>query len=430
MNRCLVALVCLFALACERRLGASSKILTESNPEEGGFSAERLVRLDSGMNDWVKKKWINGSVALIARKGKVVFYKAYGYNDLDTKVPLDKTGIFRIASQTKAITTVAAMMLWEEGKFSLDDPVSEFIPSFANQDVLDSFNPKDTTYTTLPAKRLITIRDLLTQTSGIGYPGIGTAEANAIYAKNKITGGLGIKNQKLSDVMNRLGTLPLLFQPGERWMYGVNTDLLGYLIELWSGLTLEDFFTKRIFQPLGMNDTYYNVPPEKASRLVNFFQEDSTGIKTQDKVFGGFIDMNFPLQKHDYFSGGGGLSSTIYDYAVFLQMLLNNGEYNGTRFLAPNTVRLMTVNQIGDLFVNVTGPTENKFGFGFSLITKEGSRLSPSQEGTYSWGGVFSTSYWVDPKEDMLVLLYRQMWGPHVADTDKAFKPLVYQAIQ
>ena len=295
--------------------------------------------------------------------------------------------------------------------------------------MLDTFNPKDTTYTTIPAKRLITIRDLLTQTSGIGYPGIGTAEANSIYAKNKITGGVGVKDQKLSDVMNRLGTLPLFFQPGEKWMYGVNTDLLGYLIELWSGMTLEDFFTKRIFQPLGMNDTYYNVPPEKASRLVNFFQEDSSGIKKQDKVFGGALDMNFPLQKHDYFSGGGGLSSTIYDYAVFLQMLLNNGEYNGTRFLAPNTVRLMTMNQIGDLFVNVTGPTENKFGFGFSLITKEGSRIGPSQEGTYSWGGVFSTSYFVDPKEDMLVLLYRQMWGPHVADTDKAFKPLVYQAI-
>ena len=431
MNRFISTLVLLFVLiACEKSGKENPRVLTESNPEEGGFSAARLARLDSGMNDWVKKKWINGSVALIARKGKVVFYKAYGYNDPDARAPLDKTGIFRIASQTKAITTVAAMILWEEGKFSLDDPVSKFIPSFTNQGVLDTFNPKDTTYTTIPAKRLITIRDLLTQTSGMGYPGIGTAEANAIYAKNKITGGVGVRDQKLPAVMTHLGTLPLLFQPGEKWMYGVNTDVLGYLIELWSGMTLEEFFTKRIFQALGMNDTYYNVPPEKASRLVNFFQEDSTGITKQDKVFGGSLDMNFPLQKHDYFSGGGGLSSTIYDYAVFLQMLLNNGEYNGTRILAPNTVRLMTMNQIGDLFVNLGVPTENKFGFGFSLITKEGSRLGPGQEGTYSWGGAFSTSYFVDPKEDMLVLLYRQMWGPHVADTDKAFKPLVYQAIE
>jgi CubicO group peptidase (beta-lactamase class C family) len=380
------------------------------------------------MNSWVRDKWVNGSVALIARKGKIVFYKAYGFNDLDTKSPLDKNGIFRIASQTKAITTVAAMMLWEEGKFSIDDPVSKFIPSFANQTVLSKFQQKDTTFTTVPAKRPITIRDLLTHTSGLGYPAIGTTEAKAIYAKNKISGGVGEKSPSLSDAMTRLGTLPLLFQPGEQWMYGLNTDLLGYLVEVWSGMTLEDFFSKRIFQPLGMKDTHFNLPSEKASRLVNFFQEGADGIKKQDKVLGG-LDMNFPLQKHTYFSGGGGLSSTIYDYAVFLQMLLNGGEYNGTRFLAHNTVRLMTMNQIGDLFVNLGTPTENKFGFGFSIITEEGSRLSPSQAGTYAWGGAFSTSYWVDPKEKMIVLLYRQMWGSHVADTDKAFRPLVYQAI-
>jgi len=430
MNRYINALFILLALiACEKPAEKKSRVLIEGAPETGGFSTARLALLDSVMNDWIKKKWVNGSVALIARKGKIVFYKAYGYNDLDTKALLDKYGIFRIASQTKAITTVAAMMLWEEGKFSLEDPVARFIPTFANQKVLESFHPKDTTYTTVPAKRLITIRDLLTQTSGIGYPAIGTPEAQAIYAKNKITGGVGVKGQKLSDAMTRLGTVPLLFQPGEKWMYGVNTDLLGYLIERWSGMTLEDFFAKRIFQPLGMKDTYFNVPPEKASRLVNFFQEDSSGIKKQGKVFGGFLDMNFPLQKHDYFSGGGGLSSTIYDYAVFLQMLLNNGEYNGIRLLAHNTVRMMTVNQIGDLFVNLGVQTENKFGFGFSIITENGSRLTPSQPGTYAWGGAFSTTYWVDPKEDMVVLLYRQMWGSHIADTDKAFKPLVYQAI-
>ncbi len=382
------------------------------------------------MSDWVKNKWINGSVALIARKVKIVFYKGYGYNDLDTKTPLDKNGIFRVASQTKAITTVAVMMLWEEGKFSLDDPVAKFIPSYANERVLNTFNLKDTTYTSVPATRPITIRDLLTHTSGIGYPGIGTAEENAVYAKSHISGGLGVGNQKLSDAMTRLGTLPLFFQPGEKWMYGLNADLLGYLVELWSGMTLEEFFTKRIFQPLGMKDTYFNVPMDKASRLVNFFLEDSTGIKKQAKAFGGGLDLNYPLQKNTYFSGGGGLCSTLYDYAVFLQMLLNGGEYNGVRYLARNTVRLMTMNQIGDLYVNLQGVnSENKFGFGFSIISENGSRLTPSQAGTYSWGGVFSTSYWVDPKEDMLVLIYRQIWGPHVADTDKAFKPLVYQAI-
>ena len=175
---------------------AQPKVLTNAAPESGGFSLTRLARLDSAMNDWAKKKWVNGSVALIARNGKIIFNKAYGYNNLDTKAPLDKNGIFRIASQTKAVTTVAVMMLWEEGKFSLDDPVSKFIPSFANQQVIDTFNPKDYTYTTIPAKRSVTIRDLLTQTSGLGYPGIGTPEEIVIYAKNKITGGVGVKESK------------------------------------------------------------------------------------------------------------------------------------------------------------------------------------------------------------------------------------------
>ncbi|HVU98606.1 MAG TPA: serine hydrolase domain-containing protein [Puia sp.] len=399
-------------------------------PEAAGFSASRLARLDTGMNDWVKKKWINGSVALIARKGKIVFYKAYGYNDPDTKALLAKTGIFRIASQTKAITTVAALMLWEEGKFSMNDPVSMYIPSFADAKVLQSFNPKDSSYTTVPAKRPVTIRDLFTHTSGLGYPAIGTPEANAIYAKNNMTGGVGVRDQTLADAMKRLGTLPLLFQPGEKWMYGLSTDVLGYLVELWSGMSLEQFFARRIFQPLGMHDTYFNVPAEKGARLVNFFLDDSTGMKKRASVFGGALDMNFPLEHTHYFSGGGGLSSTIYDYAIFLQMLLNGGEYNGVRLLSHNTVRMMTMNQIGDLTVNIgEGSGMNKWGLTFSIETEKGSAFTPSQAGSYGWGGVFSTSYWVDPKEEMIVLFYRQIWGPHVVNTDKAFKPLVYQAL-
>jgi CubicO group peptidase (beta-lactamase class C family) len=428
MNRRLLALAILTLLiSCEKPAEKRPTALTESAPEPGGLSSDRLARLDSAMNDWVKKNWVNGSVALIARKGKIVFHKAYGYNDLDTRQPLDKNGIFRIASQTKAITTTAAMMLWEEGKFSLDDPVSKYVPTFANQTVMATFNPKDTTYTTVPAKRPVTIRDVLTHTSGIGYAAIGTPEANAIYAKNHISGGVGIKtSEKIGDAMTRLGTMPLLFQPGEKWMYGLNTDLLGYLIEIWSGKTLEEFFTDRIFKPLGMNDTYFNVPQDKASRVVNFFQDEGKGegIKKQPSAFGGALDMSFPTQQKQYFSGGGGLSSTTNDYAILLQMLLNNGEYNGKRYLARNTVRLMTMNQIGDLFVG-----ENKFGFGFSIVTEEGSHSGPSQAGTYAWGGAFSTSYWVDPKEEMIVILYRQMWGPHIEDTNKQFRPLVYQAI-
>jgi len=406
----------------EQKKQTTSTVLVESAPESAGFSAARLARIDTTLNTWVQKGWINGAVGLIARNGKIIYYKAAGYNNLETKEPLKRDGIFRIASQTKAITTVAAMMLYEEGKFQLEDPVSKFIPSFANATVLDKFNPKDTTYTTIPAKRQITIHDLMTHTSGIGYAQIGSMEANSIYAKNKVTAGLDVYEGTLADAMTRLGSLPLMHQPGAQWTYGLNIDVLGRLVEIWSGQTLEEFFNQRIFQPLGMNDTYFNLPQEKANRLVNFFQEDSTGLKVYKTALGG--DMNFPLRKKSYFSGGGGLSSTIYDYAVFLQMLLNNGEYNGQRLLSRNTVRMMTMNQIGDLPFGDT-----RFGLGFSIVTEEGSRMSPIQEGSYSWGGAFSTIYWVDPKEKMVVLLYQQMWGQHVSDVDKTYKVLVYQGL-
>lgn len=409
--------------SCFNREQPNHKVLTISSPESAGFSSDRLARLDSTMNQWVKDEWINGAVGLVARDGKIVYYKAHGYDDLVTREKLNEDDIFRIASQTKAITSVAVMMLYEEGKFLLEDPVSKFIPTFANAKVLDKFISKDTTYTTIPAKRPITIRDLLTHTSGIDYPTIGSKEAKAIYTKQNLTAGLDVDGDQLIDAMSRLGSLPLMHHPGERWTYGLNTDLLGALVEIWSGMTLDEFFRVRIFEPLGMKDTYFNIPEDKAGRLVNFFQQDSTGLKIQDKAFGE-LDMKFPLHKKDYFSGGGGLSSTIYDYGIFLQMMLNGGEYQGTRLLSRNTVRMMTMNQINDLNLY-----DNKFGLGFAIVTEKGSSMFPHQEGTYSWGGAFSTTYWVDPKERMVVLLYRQMWGDHADEIEGSFKTLVYQAI-
>ena len=402
----------------------AQKIINVESVESVGFSPERLKRIDDAMNDWVKQGWMNGAVGMIIRDGKIVYYKAAGYNDIDAKIPLPKDDIFRIASQTKAITSVAVMMLYEEGKFLLDDPVSKYIPSFTHEQVLDKFNETDSSYTTVPAKRDVTIRDLLTHTSGIDYAQIGSKEAKAIYAKNNITAGLDVHNDKLSDAMNRLGSLPLLHQPGEKWTYGLNIDLLGDLIEIWSGMTLDEFFHKRIFEPIGMNDSYFNVPKEKENRLVNLYQEDSLGhlIKQSGEALG--VDVNYPLRTKTYFSGGGGLSSTIYDYAIFLQMLLNGGEYNGKRLLSRNTVRIMTMNQIGDIdFGN------NKFGLGFAIVTEKSSGESPSQAGTFSWGGAFSTSYWVDPKEKMIVQFYRQLWGTTHGDLSEKFKVLAYSAL-
>jgi CubicO group peptidase (beta-lactamase class C family) len=406
---------------------AAQKIMPLTTPEAAGFSSERLQRLDREMNEWAKKEWMNGGVALIIRNGKVAYYKAVGYNDLDTKSVLQKEGIFRIASQTKAITSVAMMMLFEEGKFQLDDAVSKYIPAFKNQQVLDKFNEADTSYSTVLAKSEITIRQLFTHTSGLGYAQIGSKEANAIYAKNNLTAGIGVKNDKLLDAMNRLAKLPLMHQPGEKWTYGLNSDLLGCLVEVISGMTLNDFFRTRIFEPLGMKDTYFLVPQEKASKLVTLYREDSTGklIKPESKMLNGPVGPDYPLINSTYYSGGAGLSSTIYDYAVFLQMLLNNGVYNGKRLLSRNSVRMMTMNQIGD----VAYRGDDKFGLGFQVITEKSSGRTPAQAGTYSWGGAFATSYWVDPKEKMVMLFYRQLQGTTHGDVVEKFRALTYQAI-
>ena len=405
---------------------SAQKITPLTTPEAAGFSSERLKRLDREMNEWAQKEWMQGGAALVIRNGKVAYYKAVGYNDLGTKSAMQKEDIFRIASQTKAITSVAMMMLFEEGKFLLDDAVSKYIPAFKKQQVLDKFNAADTTYTTIPAKSEITIRQLFTHTSGLGYAQIGSRESNAIYAKSKLTAGIGIQDDKLLDAMNRLGNLPLMHQPGEKWTYGLNSDLLGCLVEVISGMTLNDFFRTKIFEPLGMKDTYFHVPQEKAARLVNLYREDSTGklLKAEGKMLNGPVGADYPLNNSAYYSGGAGLSSTIYDYAVFLQMLLNNGVYNGKRILSRNSVRLMTMNQIGDL-----SRGDDKFGLGFQIVSERGSARTPAQMGTYGWGGAFATSYWVDPKEKIVLLFYRQLQGSTHGDVVEKFRALVYQAI-
>ena len=405
----------------------AQKIVTVASPEAAGFSSQRLQKLDQAMNEWVEKGWMNGAAALVIRDGKIAYYKATGYNDLESKAALKKDDIFRIASQTKAITSVAIMMLFEDGKLLPDDPVSKYIPAFKNQSVLASFNMEDTTYTTVPVTKGITIRQLLTHTSGLGYAMIGSKEANAIYAKNNIPVGIGVKNDKLLDAMNRLAKLPLMHQPGEKFTYGLNTDLLGCLVEVISGKTLDEFFRTRIFEPLGMKDTYFLIPASKASRLVNLYREDSLGKlekAEKENMLNAPITSAYPLVKSDYYSGGAGLSATIYDYGIFLQMLLNNGKYNGQRLLSRNTVRMMTMNQIGDISLG-----DDKFGLGFQVVTERGSARTPAREGTFSWGGAFATSYWVDPKEKLVLLFYRQLQGSTHGDVVEKFRALTYQAI-
>ena len=399
--------------------------LAEAAPESVGMSSERLARIDALVNEYITAgKQANVGV-LIARNGKIVYHKAFGQDDVSAKTPLRRDAIFRIASQTKAITSMAAMILFEEGKFLLDDPVSKYIPAFKSMTVLDKFEPKDSSYTTVPARSSITIRQLLTHTSGLDYPSIGSKAMTAIYAKNKIPSGIGTPVNTLAEVMPRLAKLPLAHQPGDKWTYGLSTDLLGYLVEVVAGQPLDQFLQTRLFAPLGMNDTYFYLPAAKHNRLARLFTEDTARIA---RPYPG----NQPAQIADYpkstsgtyFAGGAGLSSTMSDYAIFLQMLLNKGEYNGKRVLGPMTVKLILSNQIGDLNVG-----QNKFGLGFALTSAKSAARMPVPEGTFDWGGFFGTTYWADPEQGIIGLIYTQKFPNSHGDLSDKFKVLVYQAI-
>ncbi|UOQ99294.1 beta-lactamase family protein [Hymenobacter sp. 5317J-9] len=371
-------------------------------------------------------KRVPGAIALVMRDGKVLYRKTFGYDDFVQQTPLRTNAIFRIASQTKAITSIGLMLLYDEGKFQLDDPISKYLPAFKNPKVLATFNEKDTTYTTVPAKSEITIRQLFTHTSGIGYPIIGSKEARAIYAKAHIPSGIGTPAGSLAKAMDALGPLPLLHQPGERFTYGLSVDVLGRLIEVLSGQPLDKYLRTRLFEPLGMKDTWFYLPADKKDRLVELYTENAAHQTTWMEPHDGMFP-NYPKASGGtYFSGGAGLSSTIDDYARFLQMLLDNGRYNGRQLLKPTTVALITQNQIGNL-----SQGGNKFGLGFSIVTAESAAKQPGglSEGSYEWGGIFGTTYWVDPKAKLVALIYTQKYPSGTArDLADKFKTAVYQS--
>src|ERR1700730_1120446 len=398
--------------------------LREVNPESAGISSERLKRIDKVIQDYIEKKWIAGATAIITRNGKIVYYKGLGYDDMYTHTPMKRDAICRIASQTKAITSTAVMILYEEGKFMLDDPISKYIPEFKSPRVLDKFDEKDSSYTTVPAKREITIRDLLTHESGIGYPVIGSKNMVPIYAKADIPSGIATGNRILGTEMKRLAALPLEHQPGEHWTYGLSIDVLGYLVEVVSGMSLDQFFRQRIFEPLGMEDSYFYLPASKYKRLAVLYTEDSLHHLMKFPMESGGYHPDYPNRSGTYYSGGAGLSSTVLDYAIFLQMILNGGDYNGKRILSRNTVRMMTMNQIGDLNLGA-----NKFGLGFEVVSEKGSARIPNNEGSIDWGGYFSTTYWADPKEKLSGLIMTQKVPNSHAELGDKFKVLVYQAI-
>lgn len=399
----------------------SVKNFSQAKPEEAGVSSARLKHIDKLLQESVDKQMIPGAVALIVRNGKIVYYKAFGYSDVEKKTALKKDDIFRIASQSKAITSLAVMMLWEEGKFLLDDPVSRYIPEFKNPRILKSFNSKDSTFTTEPATREITIRHLLTHSSGIDYAVIGSPEFKAIYAKAGIPSGIGNDRDVLGDKMKLLGGMPLKHQPGERFTYGLNSDVLGYLVEIWSGMPFDQFLKSRIFDPLGMADTYFYLPANKHGRLVALHGNRDGKVYKLNTAAYDALDADYPKLKGAYFSGGAGLSSTVEDYAKFLQLFLNKGEFNGTRLLSRKTVELMLTDQLPDL--------DNEFGLGFGLETEKNDYRSPVSIGSFSWGGAFSTQYWADPKENLIGLIYTNIYSNPNGFINEKFRVLTYQSI-
>ena len=358
---------------------------------------ERLAKIDGLVNDYIKKNWLTGAVTIVIKDNQLVQYKGYGYADVATKKPMKNDAIFRIMSQTKAITSIGIMILYEQGKLLLDQPISDFIPEFKSPVVLDKFNDADTTYTTVPAKAEVTFRHLLTHTSGLDYTDIGSSKVAAIYTKHRIPSGLGYFDDNLLERMKALGKLPLSFEPGTKWQYGLNTDLLGCLIEVISGMNLEEFFRKNIFDPLGMKDTYFNVPRSKADRLATVYTEDSLHriIKWSHEFRR--IDPDYPVMNKQYFSGGAGLSSTAFDYAIFMQMLLNGGKYNGHQILSKRTVEMITS---GQLNAGMFG--DDNMGLGFGITSEKSAARGPRNAGSSAWGGYYGTTYWADPKAKLV----------------------------
>jgi CubicO group peptidase (beta-lactamase class C family) len=352
----------------------------------------------------------------------VAYHRAWGYRDTETRDPLRKDDIFRMASQSKAIASLAVMMLWEEGRFGLDEPVSRYIPEFAKPTVLKTFNPADSSYTTEPAGREITIRQLLTHTSGLDYAAIGHDEFKAIYAKAGVPSGIGNDHYTIGEKMKVLGKLPLRSKPGTEFNYSLSIDVLGYLVEVVSGMPFDRFLRTRIFDPLGMNDTWFYLPKDRASRLVSLHNgESGVAVPMKGLVFDG-VNPDYPNLAGTYFSGGAGLSGPVEDYARFLQLFLNGGEYNGVRLLSPKTVQLMLTDQTPNM--------DTEFGLGFGLETEANDYRSPKSVGSFSWGGAFATTYWADPKEDLVALIYTNMYNPRTVNYADRFTTFTYGAIE
>jgi CubicO group peptidase (beta-lactamase class C family) len=387
------------------------------------FSTERLARIDRVLQQYVDENRVAGAVALVLRDGQPVYERAVGWSDKEVGRRMTTDTIFRIASQTKAITSVAILSLVEEGKIGLNDPVSRFIAPFAKTTVAVR---QEGGVTFVPAKRPITIRDLLTHTAGISY---GTqSDVAALYEAKGLGPAAGFgwytadKNEPICETMERLASLPFSAQPGEAWVYGYNTDVLGCVVERASGMALDEFVRARITDPLGMKDTRFFLPAEQRDRLAVLYGSGSDG-RFERSPAGSRGQGDYVVGPRRSFAGGAGLLSTARDYARFLEMIRSGGVLEGTRILAPRTVELMTTNQVGSLH----STAGLGFGLGFQTTDRYGANGLDSQ-GAFGWGGAYGTLYRVDPEARLVIVLMIQLL-PNTTDLREKFPTMVYQAL-
>jgi CubicO group peptidase (beta-lactamase class C family) len=404
---------------------AVAQDLPAAKPESLGLSAERLDRIANVVQHDIDDKRIAGAVTLVVRRGHVAWFKAQGMMDREAGKPMPPDAMFRICSMSKPITSVAVMMLYEEGKFLLDDPVSKYLPEFKNPKVL--VKPASGEPYTIPATKEITIRDLLRHTSGLTYNW--NSDLGPMYEKANVASGLLQYDGTIGDSVKQLAGLPLLFNPGDRFEYSLGVDVLGRLVEVVSGKPLDEFFRTRIFEPLGMKDTYFFPPENKVGRLATAYtyypdkglnRFPDTPIREGTFVYSADYPSKGPKK---LFSGGAGLVSTAMDYARFCQMMLDEGKLGNTRLLSRKTVELMTHDQLGKI-----GPDQG-FGLGFGIEGVKSPLGELGSVGEYNWGGFFYTGFTIDPKEQMIVVFMAQLHPTGDLTLDRQVNELAYQAI-
>ena len=424
--------------ACTKITGSAFPDLT-SNPAVTGVDVEKIAALESRMRQFVVEGDSMGIATLLVRDGKVASYTQAGVRDLLNGEPITQDSMYRIYSMSKPITGVAMMILHEQGAFSLDDPVSKFIPEFENLKVVKSYDLEGNVELE-PLQRQPTIRELMSHTAGFGYGISGADPSNVQFRKKAV-----LASPDLQSLVDTVATIPLMHQPGTAWAYSVSVDLQGAIVERISGMSLGDFFQSKIFKPLGMVDTAFYVPAEKAERLADVFgyhpvTKNFQALPFADPAFNILGDISYRKETRGMESGGGGLVSTMADYARFCQMMLNGGQLDGVRILSKKSIDLMAKNVLTDSQTidstgNLNGTTSQRVGFGlnFGIIMGEASEISGYGDGSYFWGGAASTWFWIDPKNDLFFIgMVQQFPKPPPAvnpDFRKTSQQFVYDAL-